>query len=92
MVVPTPVGIRKHSENVDRMAIAKRCTLRRLETDESDKTTDPTAPIFARPLHAAEEGSVLIECCCEKDAAITTHTATRYRARLGRLGQEGHRG
>ena len=55
MVGATPEVIRKHYEKLDRMAIAKRCVLRRLQADGSGKATNPNAPIFARPLRAGNE-------------------------------------
>jgi hypothetical protein len=40
------------------MVIAKRCVLRRLQADGSDKAADPTAPIFARLLRADEKSAL----------------------------------
>jgi hypothetical protein len=50
----TAEAIRKHDERMDRMAIAKRCVLMRLQADGSGTAADPTALIFARILRAAE--------------------------------------
>ncbi len=52
MVGATPEVIRKHYEKLDRMAIAKRCVQKRLQADGLGKTSDPTAPFFARILRA----------------------------------------
>jgi integrase len=52
MVGATPEVIRKHYEKLDRMAIAKRCVLRRLQAEGSGNPTDPNAPVFARILRA----------------------------------------
>ena len=57
MVGATPEVIRKHYEKLDRMAIAKRCILRRLQADGSGKAADPTAPILAA-------------CCAEGNSAL----------------------
>ena len=58
MVGATPEVIRKHYEKLDRMAIAKRCVLRRLQAEGSGKAADPTAPILARILRAEENGTL----------------------------------
>jgi integrase len=58
MVGATPEVIRKHYEKLDRMAIAKRCVLRRLQADGSDKAADPTAPTLARLLRAEEKSAL----------------------------------
>jgi len=60
MVGAAPEVIRKHYEKLDRMAIAKRCVLRRLQADGSGNNADPSAPVFARRLRA-EQKSVLDE-------------------------------
>jgi hypothetical protein len=58
MVGATPEVIREHYEKLDRMAIAKRCVLRHLQADGSDKTADPNAPILASLLRAEETSAL----------------------------------
>jgi hypothetical protein len=57
MAGATPEVIRKHYEKLSRMAIAKRCVLRRLQAEGSDKATDPTAPILVPVARRGEIGT-----------------------------------
>jgi hypothetical protein len=58
MVGATPEVIRKDYEKLDRTAIAKRCVLRRLQADGSDKAADPTALTLARLLRAEAKSAL----------------------------------